>query len=71
MDIYSLANSFVRLDILELDKVLACVEAQLSLMEQIKAQQFEDGKLCIIRNKVLQVKGKEMVLNTEGGGSKY
>ena len=37
-DVQSLANSFVRLDISESDKVLAYMEARSSLLEQIQAQ---------------------------------
>ncbi|WMV46385.1 hypothetical protein MTR67_039770 [Solanum verrucosum] len=51
-DVQSLANSFVRLDISESGKVLAYVEARSSLLEQIRTQQFDDGDLCKIRDKV-------------------
>ena len=53
-DIQCLANSFVRLDISKSGKVLAYMEARSSLLEQIRAQQFDDGDLCKIRDKVLK-----------------
>lgn len=53
MDVHSLANSFMRLDILVPVMVLACVEVQPSLLDHIQAQQFKDVKLCKIRDKVL------------------
>ncbi|XP_069148332.1 uncharacterized protein [Solanum lycopersicum] len=50
-DVQSLANSFVRLDISESGKILAYMEARSSLLERIRAQQFDDGDLCKIRDK--------------------
>ncbi|XP_060216341.1 uncharacterized protein LOC132643836 [Lycium barbarum] len=47
-------------------KVLACIEAQSSFLEHIKAKQFEDAKLCKIRDKVLHGEAKEAVINEEG-----
>ena len=66
MEVQCLANSMVRLDISEPGKVLACVEARSSLLEQIRAQQFEDVKLCKIRDKVLSGEAKEAILDDEG-----
>ncbi|KAK4377094.1 hypothetical protein RND71_003390 [Anisodus tanguticus] len=54
MDVQSLENKFVRLDISEPGKVLACVEAQSSLLEQIRSQLFDNVQLCKICDKVLQ-----------------
>ena len=42
----------MRLDISEPGEVLAYMEARSSLLEQIRAQQFDDGDLCMIRDKV-------------------
>ena len=49
-DVHSLSNRFVRLDISEPRKVLAYVEARSSLLEKIRAQHFDDGYLCKIRD---------------------
>lgn len=65
-DIQSLANSFVRLDISEPRKMLAYMEARSSLLEQIRAQQFDDGELCKIRDKVLKGESKAAILEREG-----
>ena len=65
-DVQSLANSFVRLDISEPGKVLAYMEARSSLLEQIRAQQFDDGDLCKIRDKVLKGEAKTAILDSEG-----
>ncbi|XP_069152101.1 uncharacterized protein [Solanum lycopersicum] len=65
-DVQSLANSFVRLDISESGKVLAYMEARSSLLEQIRAQQFDVGDLCKIRDKVLKGEVKAVILDSEG-----
>ncbi|XP_070049772.1 uncharacterized protein [Nicotiana tomentosiformis] len=52
LEIQSLANRLVRLDITEPSRVLACVIAQSSLFEQIKARQFDDSHLLVLRETV-------------------
>ncbi|XP_059277835.1 uncharacterized protein LOC132032025 [Lycium ferocissimum] len=47
-------------------RVLACVEVRFSLLEQIRAQQFEDAELCKIRDKVLRGEAREAMLDSEG-----
>ncbi|XP_060182318.1 uncharacterized protein LOC132611982 [Lycium barbarum] len=59
-------NSFVRLDILEPGKVLACVEVRSSFLEKIKEQQFDYVKLCKFWDKVLSGEAKEVMLDREG-----
>ncbi|XP_060182426.1 uncharacterized protein LOC132612104 [Lycium barbarum] len=66
IEVQTLANNFVRLDISVLSRVLACVEARSSLFKQIRAQQFEDAQLCKIHDKVLRGKDKESMLDSEG-----
>ncbi|XP_059306335.1 uncharacterized protein LOC132057750 [Lycium ferocissimum] len=65
-EVQTLANSFMRLDISNTGIVLVCVEARSSFLEQIKAKQFEDAKLCKIRDKVLRGEAKEAVIDEEG-----
>ncbi|XP_070037278.1 uncharacterized protein [Nicotiana tomentosiformis] len=48
LDIQSLANRLVRLDISEPNRVLAYVVAQCSLFEQIKARQYDDPLLMVL-----------------------
>ncbi|XP_060216733.1 uncharacterized protein LOC132644170 [Lycium barbarum] len=52
-------------DALSRKAVLACVEAS-RLLEQIKVQQFDDVKLCKIRDKVLIGEAKKAMLDSEG-----
>ncbi|XP_070005462.1 uncharacterized protein [Nicotiana sylvestris] len=66
LDIQSLANRLVRLDILEPNRVLACVVAQSSLLEQIKARQFVDLHLMVLRETVLQTGAKEVSIGEDG-----
>ena len=61
-DIQSLANRLVRLDISEPSQVLACVVAQYSLFEQIKARQYDDPHLMVLRETVLQGGAKEVTI---------
>ena len=42
------------------------MEARSSLLEQILAQQFDDGELCKIRDKVLKGDVKASILDNEG-----
>ncbi|XP_015057693.1 uncharacterized protein LOC107003982 [Solanum pennellii] len=65
-DFQSLANSFVRLDISEPGKVLGYMEARSTLLEKIRAQQFDDGDLCKIRDKGLKGEAKAAILDNEG-----
>ncbi|XP_070054904.1 uncharacterized protein [Nicotiana tomentosiformis] len=52
LDIQSFTNRLVRLDISEPSRVLACVVALSSLLEQIKARQFDDPHLAVLRETV-------------------
>ena len=66
-DVQLLANSLVRLQISEeSDGMIAFIEARSSLVEQICAHQFDDKKLCLIRDKVLRAEDKEVVLVSDG-----
>ena len=66
-DVQILANSLVRLQISEeSDGMIAFIEARSSLVEQIRAHQFDDEKLCLIREKVFKGKTKEVVLDSDG-----
>ncbi|XP_070049713.1 uncharacterized protein [Nicotiana tomentosiformis] len=66
LDIPSLANRLVRLDISEPSRVLACVITQSSLLEQIKARQFNDPHLMVLRETVLQGSAKEVSIGEDG-----
>ncbi|XP_070026537.1 uncharacterized protein [Nicotiana sylvestris] len=66
LDIQSLANRLVRLDILEPNRVLTCVVAQSSLLGKIKARQFDDPHLAVLRETVLQGCAKEVSIGKDG-----
>ncbi|XP_070044903.1 uncharacterized protein [Nicotiana tomentosiformis] len=51
LDIQSLSNKLVRLDISKTSWVIACVVAQSSLLGQIKARQFDDPHLEVLRER--------------------
>ena len=42
------------------------MEARSSLLEQIRAQQFDDGDLCKIRDKLLKGEAKVSIIDSEG-----
>ena len=66
-DVEILAKSLVRLQISEeSDGMIAFIEARSSLVEHIRAHQFDDEKLCLIRDKVLIWEAKEAVLDSNG-----
>ncbi|XP_070045733.1 uncharacterized protein [Nicotiana tomentosiformis] len=65
LDIQSFANRLVRLDILEHSRVRACVAAQYSLFEQIKARQFDDPHFLVLREIVLQGSSKEVIIGED------
>ncbi|XP_070010675.1 uncharacterized protein [Nicotiana sylvestris] len=66
LDIQSLANKLVRLDISEPSRVLACVVAQYSLLGKIKAQLFDDRHLEVLKETVLQGSAKEVFMGEDG-----
>ncbi|XP_070056276.1 uncharacterized protein [Nicotiana tomentosiformis] len=66
LDIQSLAKRLVGLDILEPSRVLACVVAQYSLLEQIRGRQFNDPHLLVLRETVLKGGSKEVTIGEDG-----
>nr|XP_009757424.1 PREDICTED: uncharacterized protein LOC104210264 [Nicotiana sylvestris] len=66
LDIQSLANRLVRLDISQPSRFLACVVAQSSLLGKIKAHQFEDLHLAVLRETVLQGSAKGVSIGEDG-----
>ncbi|XP_075098822.1 uncharacterized protein LOC142175739 [Nicotiana tabacum] len=55
----------VRLDILEPNQVLACVVAQSSLFERIKARQYNDSNLLVLRETVLWGGAEEVTISDD------
>ncbi|XP_070046436.1 uncharacterized protein [Nicotiana tomentosiformis] len=66
MDVQVLANRFVRLDVLESSRVLACVVEHLSLLEHMKVHQFDDPHLLVLRDKMQRGGSKEVVIGDNG-----
>ncbi|XP_070057066.1 uncharacterized protein [Nicotiana tomentosiformis] len=61
-----LANQFVRLDVSKPSRVLACVVAQSSLLEHIKAHQFDDPHLLVLKDMVQRGGAKEVMISDDG-----
>ncbi|XP_070015480.1 uncharacterized protein [Nicotiana sylvestris] len=66
MDVQALANQFIRLDVSEPSRVLICVVAQSLLLEGIKAHQFDDPHLMVLRDMVQRGSAKEVVRGDDG-----
>ena len=45
-EVQTLANDFMRLEVLEKGGFLACVQARSSFLDKIKGRQSDDEKLC-------------------------
>ncbi|XP_070041306.1 uncharacterized protein [Nicotiana tomentosiformis] len=66
LDIEFLANKLMKLYITEPSRVLACVMAQSSLFEWIKARQYDDPHLLVLRETVLHDGAKEVTFGDNG-----
>ncbi len=66
LEVQSLANQMVKLDISIFGNVLALLEARSSLMEHIRAHQFDGVGLRLIGDKVLSGETKEASLDLDG-----
>ncbi|XP_070057355.1 uncharacterized protein [Nicotiana tomentosiformis] len=66
LEIQSLANRLVRLDISEPSQFLACAVSQSSLLEQIKARQLDDPHLLVLIETVLRGGAKELAIGEDG-----
>ena len=65
-EVQTLANDFMRLEVLEKGGFSACVEARSSFRDMIKGKQFSDEKQIRIRDKVLRGETKEAKIDEEG-----
>ncbi|XP_070050790.1 uncharacterized protein [Nicotiana tomentosiformis] len=66
MDVQALDNRFVSLDISEPSSVIACVVVQSSLLEHIKARQFDNPHLLVLKNTVQWGGAKEVEIGDDG-----
>ncbi|XP_070054254.1 uncharacterized protein [Nicotiana tomentosiformis] len=65
-DVQTLANQFVRLDVLETCRVLAHMVYQSSLYECIKSRQYDDSHLLVLKDMVQQSDTKEVSIGDDG-----
>ena len=65
-EVQTLANDFIRLEVLEKGVYLAFVEAISSFLDKIKGKQFNDEKLIQIWDKVLRGEANEAIMDEEG-----
>ncbi|XP_070054386.1 uncharacterized protein [Nicotiana tomentosiformis] len=64
-DVQAFANRFMRLDILEPSMVLTCVVLRSSLFECIKARQYDDPHLLVLRDMVQHDDAKEVTIGDD------
>nr|XP_009772714.1 PREDICTED: uncharacterized protein LOC104223062 [Nicotiana sylvestris] len=65
-DIQRLEDTCIRFSVENLEALLACAQAKSSLVEHIKAIQYEDERLCKYRDEVLAGKSKDMIVESDG-----
>ncbi|XP_075086273.1 uncharacterized protein LOC142168984 [Nicotiana tabacum] len=65
-DVQALANRLVRFDISEPSRVLACVVSQSSLFERIKACQYDNPYLFVLKDTVQRGGAKEVSIGADG-----
>ncbi|XP_070047353.1 uncharacterized protein [Nicotiana tomentosiformis] len=65
IDVHTLANQFVRLDISTPSRVLACTVARASLYERIRERQYDDSHLLILKDTVRHSDAKEVVVGED------
>ncbi|XP_070054209.1 uncharacterized protein [Nicotiana tomentosiformis] len=66
LDVQALANMFVRLNISEPGKVLACVVSRSSLFECIKVRQYDDPHLLVLKDTMQHGYAKELTIGNDG-----
>ncbi|XP_070002612.1 uncharacterized protein [Nicotiana sylvestris] len=65
-DVQALANQFMRLDVLEPSRVLACTVARSSLYEYIRERQYDDPHLLVLKNIVWHCGAKQIIVGDDG-----
>ncbi|XP_075074821.1 uncharacterized protein LOC142162371 [Nicotiana tabacum] len=65
-DIQRLEDTCIRFSVGNSEAFLACAQAKSSLVERIKAIQYEDERLCKYRDEVLAGKSKDMIGESDG-----
>jgi len=65
LDVHDLASQFVRLDIYEPSRVLACVVSRSSLYDRIRERQYDDPHLVVLRDIVHHCDAKEVPIGDD------
>ncbi|XP_070050390.1 uncharacterized protein [Nicotiana tomentosiformis] len=61
-DVQALANLFVRLDVSESSRVVACIVSRSSLYERIRERQYDDPHLLVLKDTVQHVGAKQVTV---------
>jgi len=65
VDVQSLANRFVRLDISEPGRVLACVISRSSLFDCIRERQYDDPHLLVLKDRVQYDNARDVTIGDD------
>ncbi|XP_070056968.1 uncharacterized protein [Nicotiana tomentosiformis] len=65
LDVQALANQFVRLDILEPTRVLACLVSQSYKYDRIRVRQYDDPHLLVLKDTVHHGDAKEVTIGDD------
>ncbi|XP_070011020.1 uncharacterized protein [Nicotiana sylvestris] len=65
-DIQRLEDTGIRFNVGNSEALLASAQAKSSLVERIKATQYEDERLCKYRDEALAGKSKDMIVESDG-----
>uniref|UniRef100_A0A1U7YDX8 Uncharacterized protein LOC104247083 n=1 Tax=Nicotiana sylvestris TaxID=4096 RepID=A0A1U7YDX8_NICSY len=66
LEVHALANQFIRLDILEPNRVLECMVSQSSLYDRIKERQYDDPHLLVLKDTVQHRDASDVTLEDDG-----
>ncbi|XP_070054743.1 uncharacterized protein [Nicotiana tomentosiformis] len=65
VDVQAMANQFMRLDVSDPSRVLACVVARSSLYDRIRESQYDDPHLLILKDTVLHGDAKDVTVGDD------
>nr|XP_009769132.1 PREDICTED: uncharacterized protein LOC104220031 [Nicotiana sylvestris] len=65
-DIQRLEDTGIEFNVGNSEALLACAQAESSLVERIKATQYEDERLCKYIDEALVGKNKDMIVESDG-----
>ncbi|XP_070050958.1 uncharacterized protein [Nicotiana tomentosiformis] len=65
-DVQTLANQFVRLEVSESSRILACTVARSSLYERIRERQYDDPHFLVLKDTVRHGGAKQVAVGAYG-----